>query len=411
MTSLKKDFLIPDPVLFVIGRLEQAGFHAYCVGGCVRDHLMGRVPGDYDVTTSAKPEEMMQVFADCRLVETGLQHGTVTVVREGMNIEVTTYRIDGSYEDGRHPDSVTFTDRLSDDLCRRDFTINAMAFSPEEGIVDLFEGQKDLESKTIRCVGVAKDRFSEDGLRILRALRFASVLDFTPDEECAAALFELRHLLDKISRERIYVELTKLLEGKGAVRILKQFPAVISRVLPGIEEEDVIRAACALERDCLYREAEGALPRAALGYALLLDSLNQEEADGAFSSLKPSRAEKNAVLAYRKPLPEENALSVAYCMRRGGDESPAALARYAHALGKLDLDAALAIGRLAKKIAEEDRPRRLAMLPLSGNDLAALGYRGKEIGDKLEELLDLVMQDRLPCERESLMHYLQEEKA
>ncbi len=411
MTSLNKDFLVPAPVLFVIERLKKAGFHAYCVGGCVRDHLMGRAPGDYDVTTSARPEDMMQVFGDCRLVETGLQHGTVTVVREGMNIEVTTYRIDGSYEDGRHPDSVTFTDRLSDDLCRRDFTINAMAFSPEEGIVDLFSGQKDLENKIIRCVGVAADRFSEDGLRILRALRFASVLDFTPDEECAAALIQLRYLLDKISRERIYVELTKLLGGKGAVRILRQFPSVIARVLPGLGEEDVIKAARALERDRAYMEAEGASAEASLGYALLLASLNKEEADAAISSLKPSRAEKNAVLSYRKPLPEKDALSVAYCMRCGGDESPAALARYAHAAGKLDLDSAREIGRLAEKIAEEDRPRRLSMLPLSGNDLVALGYKGKEIGDKLEEILDRVMKDQLPCERECLIRYLQEEKA
>ena len=162
---------LPGPVLFVTERLEAAGFHAYAVGGCVRDALMGRVPGDYDVTTDAKPAEMQAVFADCRVVETGLKHGTLTVVKDGMNVETTTYRIDGTYGDGRHPDGVTFTDRLADDLGRRDFTVNAMAYAPGVGIVDLFGGREDLARRSIRCVGRAADRFGEDGLRILRALR------------------------------------------------------------------------------------------------------------------------------------------------------------------------------------------------------------------------------------------------
>ncbi|MBQ4354008.1 MAG: hypothetical protein IJC71_03850, partial [Clostridia bacterium] len=280
--------IIPEEVLFVISRLESCGYHAYCVGGCVRDHLMGRTPGDYDVTTSAKPDEMLRIFSDCRLVETGLQHGTVTIVRGGMNIEVTTYRIDGTYDDGRHPDHVTFTDRLSDDLCRRDFTINAMAYSPERGIADLFGGQNDLERKIIRCVGRAEERFSEDGLRIMRALRFAAVLDFAPDEECAAAVRTLVHLLDRISRERIYTELTKLLGGIGAARILRAFPAVIAHVLPGVTAEDVEKAADAIARDDALYAAERR--EAAMRYALLFARLSDADAKNAMQSLKPSKA-------------------------------------------------------------------------------------------------------------------------
>ncbi|MBO5258030.1 MAG: polynucleotide adenylyltransferase, partial [Clostridia bacterium] len=192
------NFFIPAPVLFALDRLHGAGYHAYVVGGCVRDFLMGRTPGDYDVTTSAKPEQTLAVFADCRVVETGLQHGTVTLVRDGMNIEITTYRVDGVYLDGRHPEQVTFTDDLAEDLCRRDFTVNAMAYSPEAGVIDNHDGLADMKNRVISCVGNAEQRFSEDGLRILRALRFSSVLDFTPDDECSAGVRTLAPLLDKI---------------------------------------------------------------------------------------------------------------------------------------------------------------------------------------------------------------------
>ena len=203
------NFSVPSPALFVLNRLHEAGYPAYLVGGCVRDALMGRTPGDYDVTTAARPDDMLRVFSDCRVVGTGLKHGTLTVVRERMNIEVTTYRVDGVYSDGRRPDSVSFADRLSDDLSRRDFTVNAMAWAPGSpeaggGLTDLFGGRADLENRIIRCVGRAGERFSEDGLRILRALRFASVLRFSCDPECAAAVRSMAPMLDKISRERIY---------------------------------------------------------------------------------------------------------------------------------------------------------------------------------------------------------------
>ncbi|MBQ8511799.1 MAG: polynucleotide adenylyltransferase, partial [Clostridia bacterium] len=290
---------LPAPVIYVMEKLESAGYTAYAVGGCVRDHLMGRVPGDYDVTTSAKPEEMLEVFSLDRVVETGLKHGTVTIVKDGMNVETTTYRIDGTYDDGRHPDSVTFTDRLDDDLCRRDFTINAMAYNPVRGIVDLWNGREDLEKRSIRCVGCAKERFSEDGLRILRALRFASVLDFAPDEECAEGVRDLKHLLDKISRERIYVELTKLLNGVGAARILREFPEIIAHALPYLEENGVVRAADFIELDEVLVKS-GYPKNPGLRYALLFASLDEKQAADAMNSLKPSRDEKNAVMTLVK---------------------------------------------------------------------------------------------------------------
>ena len=399
-------FIIPPEVLFVIDRLESRGYRAYCVGGCVRDHLMGREPGDYDVTTSARPDEMLQVFSDCRLVETGLQHGTVTIVRNGMNIEVTTYRIDGSYDDGRHPDSVTFTDKLSDDLCRRDFTINAMAFSPENGVVDLYDGKEDLKKRVIRCVGCAEERFTEDGLRIMRALRFASVLDFTLDCECSAAVFRLKHLLDKISRERIYTELTKLIGGVGAARILREYAAVVSQVLPDISEESIKKAADAIELDEKLYVSCGCERNTAMRYALLLDGLDYKVAQGAINSLKPSRAVKNAVLMYKNLLPDPTAAGTARLMSKTDDLFPASLARFACVLGKISHEDAKMRESIADEIVKNDLPRRLSMLPVTGNDLAAMGFKGREIGEKLAEILELVMCAKIANTREDIENYI-----
>ena len=172
---------IPKQVEFIISRLQQHGYEAYAVGGCVRDALLGRKPNDWDITTSARPEQVKDVFK--RTIDTGIQHGTVTVMEDHIGFEVTTYRIDGEYEDGRHPKEVQFTPDLREDLRRRDFTINAMAYSPELGIVDLFGGQEDLENGIVRCVGSAEDRFNEDALRIMRAVRFAAQLGFVIEEE------------------------------------------------------------------------------------------------------------------------------------------------------------------------------------------------------------------------------------
>ena len=225
---------IPAPVADVLAHLENAGFEAYLVGGCVRDWLMGVPPKDYDVTTNALVVETQEVFRDFHVIETGLRHGTVTVVAAGCPVEVTTYRVDGSYSDGRHPDSVTFTSRLHDDLSRRDFTVNALAYSPARGFVDAFGGTDDLERKIIRCVGNPDKRFGEDALRILRALRFASVLGFSVDGQTAESLHRNRFLLEKIAKERVTAELLKLLCGEGAERVLREFSDVIAVVLPQI---------------------------------------------------------------------------------------------------------------------------------------------------------------------------------
>lgn len=226
---------MPKNVDIAINLLQSAGFEAYAVGGCVRDSLLGKTPNDWDITTSAKPEDMKSVFADFHCIDTGIKHGTVTVVIDGEPLEITTFRLDGEYEDNRHPKSVTFTSNLGADLGRRDFTVNAMAYSKMTGTVDLFGGQNDLKNKIIRCVGDPDRRFNEDALRILRALRFASALDFEIEEKTAQSLLKNRALLGNISEERIAKELLKLVCGKGAKRILTDFAPVLFEILPEIQ--------------------------------------------------------------------------------------------------------------------------------------------------------------------------------
>ena len=201
--------ILPEEVRKIIGVLKERGYEAYAVGGCVRDSLLGREPDDWDITTSAKPQEIKALFR--RTVDTGLQHGTVTVLMGHNGYEVTTYRLDGEYEDGRHPKEVAFTDNLVEDLKRRDFTINAMAYSEFGGLVDVFDGAGDLRRGIIRCVGDARDRFAEDALRILRAVRFCAQLGFSMEAQTMEAIRELSANLRLVSAERIQVELVKLL--------------------------------------------------------------------------------------------------------------------------------------------------------------------------------------------------------
>ncbi|MBQ5559390.1 MAG: CCA tRNA nucleotidyltransferase [Lachnospiraceae bacterium] len=226
---------IPDKVDYILNELHANGYEAYAVGGCVRDALLGREPEDWDITTSAKPQQVKELFK--RTIDTGIQHGTVTIMLDKDGFEVTTYRIDGSYEDGRHPTEVEFTSDLLEDLRRRDFTINAMAYNKEEGVVDAFDGMGDLKRHIIKCVGNPRERFDEDALRILRAVRFGAQLDFDIEEETRAAVKELVPTLQKISAERIRVELDKLLCSNHPERLMIAKELGITKVvLPEFDE-------------------------------------------------------------------------------------------------------------------------------------------------------------------------------
>ena len=231
---------IPEKVNKIIHLLQKNGYDAYAVGGCVRDSLLGRIPADWDITTSARPLEVKNLFK--RTIDTGLQHGTVTVMMGKEGFEVTTYRIDGEYEDSRHPKEVIFTGKLEEDLKRRDFTINAMAYNDREGLVDVFGGAKDLENQIIRCVGDPSERFTEDALRIMRAVRFSAQLGFSIEEETKRAAGELAETLKKISAERIHTELVKLLVSPHPQYLKTAWQLGITRVV--LPEFDAMMELC-----------------------------------------------------------------------------------------------------------------------------------------------------------------------
>lgn len=232
------EIICPSFVNTAFELLQKSGFKAYAVGGCVRDSIMGRVPNDWDMTTSARPEQTQEIFRDYKTIPTGIKHGTVTVIIDGQPLEITTMRVDGEYTDNRRPDSVEYTDEITMDLSRRDFTVNAMAYNPDEGIIDPFGGTEDIERKIIRCVGNPDKRFGEDALRIIRALRFASVLEFDIDKETSESILKNHSLMQNVANERIRTELLKLLTGKNVAKILSEYKTVIFGIIPELEAED-----------------------------------------------------------------------------------------------------------------------------------------------------------------------------
>ena len=232
--------VLPENISRALDMLESAGHEAWVVGGCVRDSLMGIIPHDYDITTSALPTETEQVYAGYRLIETGLKHGTGTVLADGSPIEITTYRVDGEYRDSRRPERVTFTRNIRDDVSRRDFTMNGIAYNPKQGYFDEFGGAEDIKAGVIRCIGKPERRFREDALRILRGLRFSASLGFEIEENTARAMHDTRELLNKISAERGFSELCGLLTGRNShrniFRVLTEFRDIAAVIIPEFRE-------------------------------------------------------------------------------------------------------------------------------------------------------------------------------
>lgn len=424
-----------------IARLEAAGFEAWIVGGCVRDALLSREPNDWDITTSARPTDVLSVFSDCRVIETGIKHGTLTVLLDGMPLEITTYRSDGAYADNRHPIAVTFSDTVEDDLSRRDFTVNAMAYHPKRGIVDLFGGQSDLDNRTIACVGDPETRFREDGLRILRAIRFASVLDFAIDNKTDAAIHSCRTLLSNIAAERIRDELCKLIVGRGAVRILREYSDVMAEFLPEL-------GACVgfaqNTRYHAYDVYEHSLR--ALGYthstdlitrlAILLHDVGkplcytEDERGGHFKGHGPCGTELVSALMRRLRFDNATAQAVTQLVEYHDREIPAEPRAVKRLMQKMSDENILRLmevkrcDRLAHAPEFATPSPALSRIPLILNDIRAaddclslkalavdgkdlireLDLRpGKELGNILEALLDLVIDEKVENKRKSLL--------
>ncbi len=282
---------LPKSVTEALDRLCARGFSAFLVGGCVRDILRGVMPHDYDLTTSATPQETKAVFGDKHVIETGIKHGTVTVLLDGMPLEITTFRRDGTYSDGRHPDGVAFATDIREDLSRRDFTVNAMAWSPQTGVVDLFGGREDLQNGVIRCVGEPLRRFHEDALRILRGIRFASQLRFSVEEQTARAMKDCVSLLEHVSAERIAREFFLLLCGPGAEAVLTEYPEIVAFFVPELcaSPEQYARAVCAVSA------VSPALPLRLAAFFHCLGPTPKESASMAATILKRLRAENKLI--------------------------------------------------------------------------------------------------------------------
>ena len=386
---------LPAGAEFVIRRLHDAGFEAYVVGGCVRDTLLGREPKDWDVCTNALPRELQRVFADCHVVETGLQHGTLTVMYHHEPYEVTTFRVDGEYTDHRHPDEVIFVTDVKDDLSRRDFTVNAMAWSPETGLVDAFDGQGDLARKLIRCVGDPEKRFQEDALRIMRALRFASVYSFDIDPATDAAIHALKHTLKDVAAERIRVELLKLLCGQGAGEILRAYPDVMQVIMPPLAKVDWAATVAAVEKVATSSES--------LRLTMLLHQLSPADAKSVLMSLKPDNFTRDWVLAL---VTNQN-----FAFQPTRHSLLTALALF----GKAQTYDLLAVRR-AKSMTDcealEDVLGDVLLdgvcysvkdMAVNGRDLMALGAKGKTVGECLNHLLGLLLKEELPNDRDVLL--------
>lgn len=375
---------LPRCIGAVMNKIKDAGHEAYLVGGCVRDRYMNIPPHDFDLTTSALPEEMLEIFAGERIIPTGLKHGTVTVLTEEGSVEVTTYRQDGTYSDHRHPDGVVFTRSLREDLARRDFTMNAMAMDAEGVLIDPFGGRADIDAKMIRCVGEAERRFEEDALRILRGLRFAARLGFSLEEKTAEAMYRKKALLGAIAAERIFAELSGLLEGKYAAEVLAEHGAILTVVLPELRlDETALSILKTLPAEPTFR----------------LAALLREEGLGVLERLKVSNAFRRQVCLLVQertaPIPTERIGVRRRCAELGTDAF-IALCRYQQAEEAL---------RMAEQLREEGACLSIAQLAVSGRELMELGLKGPALGDALEQLLRLVIEEELPNEKEALLSY------
>ncbi len=430
---------LPAPVAEAIERLLAAGFDAYAVGGCVRDSLIGREPNDWDITTAATPSETAQVFADCRTLDIGIKHGTLTVLLGGMTLEITAFRNDGVYEDNRHPVQVTFSDTVEEDLARRDFTVNAMAYRPGRGLVDLYGGREDLARGVIACVGEPERRFCEDGLRILRAIRFASVLDFDVEAETARAVHAQRGLLANIAAERIREEFCKLICGKGAVRILRDFSDVVAQFIPeigacvGFAQNSKYHCHDVYEHS-LRALAETESRDLATRLAILLHDIGkplcytEDAAGGHFKGHGPVGTAICDTVLYRMRFDRDTRERVCRLVEWHDRDIPATeravkrlmcklpdedilrlmevkrCDRLAHAEGYCTPpESLIEIPALMERIREEHACLSLKSLELTGNDLMQLGmHPGKEIGRLLQRLLDAVIDGELPNDRDRL---------
>lgn len=435
---------LPEKVNTIIQALQEHGYEAYAVGGCVRDSLLGREPGDWDITTSASPDETKKLFA--RTVDTGIEHGTVTVLLGKEGFEVTTYRIDGKYEDSRHPTEVIFTRNLREDLLRRDFTINAMAYNDTEGIVDIFGGMDDLKRKIIRCVGNARERFGEDALRIMRGVRFAAQLGFSLEKETKEAMTELAPTLEKISAERIQTELVKLFVSDSPELIREAYHLGITAViLPEFDEmmrtgqetkyhrydvgEHTVQAVCNVPPDKVLRLTM-------LLHDVAKPEMKTVDADGTahFKGHDIRGEQKAKEILRRLKFDNDTIHKVTKLVRWHDYRMPAEKKNVRKAMSKIsaelfpmyllvkradilahsmyrreeELENLSGLQKCYEEIVADHECVSLKQLAVTGTDLIGIGMKpGKQIGEVLNELLRIVLEYPEFNNKEHLLRFVQ----
>lgn len=433
---------IPPSVNNIIKKLEESGYEAYAVGGCVRDSVMGKEPNDWDICTSALPEETLLCLDKDNIIKNGVKHGTVTVRVDGENYEITTFRTDGEYTDNRHPESVTFVRDLNEDLSRRDFTINALAYSEERGLQDNFHGIDDIDNKIIRCVGSPDRRFGEDALRILRALRFSSVLGFDIEKRTAKSIHKNAYLLKNISKERIMSEFIKILEGKNVEAVLIGYSDVIGEIVPeikptigfcqhnphhlydvwthtvkvvsGVKSEKELRLA-ALFHD-IGKPAKFTVDENGTGHFHGHPELSADIAERVLKRLKSDNKTIENVCKMIKlhdvrPFVRK---SIRRLMAKSGMELFPKLLELKRADAKAQsrdyIEETLKyidfLEEMYNKECQENNDFTLKMLEINGNDLKNIGIEnGREIGYCLNELLMKVIDEEIDNKKEALLEY------
>lgn len=431
---------IPKQVQKILNIFNYNGFEAYVVGGCVRDSILGKVPDDWDITTNALPSQTMECFKSYKIIETGLKHGTITIIINHKPFEVTTYRIDGKYSDNRRPDNVAFTRDLKEDLSRRDFTINAMAYNPKKGLIDFFGGQEDIQNKIINCVGNPDLRFSEDALRIMRAIRFASVLDFKISENTSLSIHKNKHLLNNIACERISAELNKLLLGDGVKTILTDFTDVICEFIPEIKPmvgfnqnsiyhhldvwQHTVESVAQAKKEIIYRitmlfhdmgkplcyseDSQG------IGHFYGHNKYSAKIAETRLKALRYDNftiSRVKSLVLYHDYDIKPTTKSIKRLLNKLGQETVSQLFEIKKADTKAHSNKCLRrlediqkLEFIFNQVLEQNQCFSLRNLAINGNDLIAIGIpKGKQIGVILNKLMDKVIDETIPNDKDKLL--------
>lgn len=402
---------LPPKVRYIINKIYENNYEAYIVGGCVRDAILGFEPNDYDITTSASPNTIQEIFKDFKCIETGIEHGTVSVVIEDEIFEITTYRIEGEYKDHRRPDKVDFTDRLEEDLKRRDFTINAMAYNEKKGLIDLFGGKEDLNNKIIKTVGNPYDRFNEDGLRMIRAIRFSSKLNFTIEKETLKAIYDKSFIINNISLERITDEFTKIILSDKPENIKYLFETKLLKYLNISNEDDIGKLKQFYNEIIILKKINKNLEKrlALLDYIVEKNNINCKSFCNELIYSKKIIKNHNIILTLLKNI-EIDHLNKVEIKKILSEVDRNLLEEYLD-ISRIIYDKEKKVDEIIdilNEIEENNECYTIKNLKVNGRDIMSLGYKNKEVGEVLNYLLEIVIEDYTVNKKDLLIKKIKE---